>query len=86
MTPTSRLLLCQCLQVCQRVAALVRGGPGELGPSLSSSDAAAALSVPLAIALQHLHTAEVAGVLCRDDGPEGLTFYRNFFVECETPG
>jgi len=74
------------VQVCQRVAALVRAAPGALGPALSSTDAAAALSVPLVIALQHLQTAEAAGVLCRDDGPEGLTFYRNFFVECDTPG
>ena len=77
---------CLPLQVCQRVAALVDAASRELGPGVTSSDAAAALSVPLAIALQHLRTAEAAGVLCRDDGPEGLTFYRNFFVECETPG
>ena len=74
------------MQVCKRVAALVKAAPGDLGPGLSSTEAAAALSVPLAIALQHLRTAEAAGVLCRDDGPEGLTFYRNFFVECEMPG
>ena len=74
------------MQVCQRVAALVKAAPRQLGPGVTSSDVAAALAVPLAIALQHLRTAEMAGVLCRDDGPEGLTFYRNFFVECETPG
>jgi ESCRT-II complex subunit VPS36 len=27
-----------------------------------------------------LLTAELKGFLCRDDGPEGLRFYRNFFL------
>ena len=25
--------------------------------------------------------AEAAGVVCRDDGPQGLCFYRNFFAD-----
>ena len=28
-----------------------------------------------------LLTAELRGVLCRDDGPEGLRFFRNFFLD-----
>ena len=56
-------------------------GKSGLGPGLSASDVAQALQVPLAIAQEHLLLAEGAGVLCRDDGPEGLRFFRNFFVE-----
>ena len=50
-----------------------------LGRPLTSSDVAAALSIPVAIANEHLLAAEAKGVLCRDDGPEGVRFYRNFF-------
>lgn len=71
-------------QVCARVAELVQGE--GLGPALSVSGAAAALRVPLAIAQQHLATAETCGVLCRDDGPEGLRFFRNFFAEVTLTG
>ena len=52
-----------------------------LGPALSAHSTAAALRVPLAIAQAHLATAEAAGMLCRDDGPEGLRYFRNFFAE-----
>ena len=69
------------LQVCTRVAKLV-GGEG-LGPALSVSSTAAALRVPLAIAQEHLLTAEACGRLCRDDGQEGLRFFRNFFAEVD---
>ena len=55
--------------------------PTGLGPPLTASDVAAALSMPLAVAAEHLKTAEAAGVLCRDEGPEGLRFFRNFFME-----
>ena len=53
---------------------------GGLGAGLTPSEASAALQVPLAVAAQHLRTAEAAGVLCRDEGPEGIKWYRNFFV------
>ena len=56
-------------------------GSSGLGKSLTASDVAAALSVPLAIASEHLLAAENHGALCRDDGPEGLRFYRNFFAD-----
>ena len=52
---------------------------------MTASDVAAALSVPLAIASEHLLAAESHGSLCRDDGPEGLRFYRNFFVDESMP-
>lgn len=71
------LILISCLQVCKQLAAMV-SGPG-LGPALTASDVATALKVPVPIAAEHLSTAELAAVLCRDDGPEGLRFYRNFF-------
>ena len=68
--------------MCQRISELVNvGPPEELGPGLTSNDAAAVLKCPLAIALQHLRTAEAAGVLCRDDSAEGITWYRNFFAD-----
>ena len=41
-----------------------------------------ALAISLPVAREHLLTAEIRGVLCRDDGPEGLRFYRNFFMIC----
>ncbi len=74
--PNGRLLV----QVCERVRGMVANQEG-LGPALSASDVAQALQVPLAIAQEHLLLAEGAGVLCRDDGPEGLRFFKNFFVE-----
>ena len=68
-----------CLQVRQRLQELT--GSSGVGKSLTSTDAAAALKVPLAIASEHLLAAESYGTLCRDDGPEGLRFYRNFFAD-----
>ncbi len=67
------------LQVCQRLQELT--GSSGLGRSLTSTDVAAALNVPLAIAMEHLLASESHGTLCRDDGPEGLRFYRNFFAD-----
>lgn len=52
-----------------------------LGPSTSATEIAASLAVPLTIAAQHLATAESKALICRDDGPEGLRFFRNFFEE-----
>lgn len=70
------------MQVCQQLSDLVKEVLlEELGAGLTPSDAAAALQVPLAIAVQHLRTAEAAGVLCRDEGPEGIKWYRNFFAD-----
>ena len=30
-----------------------------------------------------LAAAEARGALCRDDGPQGLRFFRNFFADAE---
>lgn len=73
---------CRTLQVCARIVKLVQDE--GLGPALSVHSAAAALHVPLAIAQAHLATAEASGMLCRDDGPEGLRYFRNFFAEVNT--
>ncbi|KAL0041605.1 hypothetical protein WJX79_009094 [Trebouxia sp. C0005] len=67
-------------QVCARIGQLVAADEG-LGPAVTASDVASALAVPLPIASEHLLTAESRGGLCRDDGPEGLRFFRNFFLD-----
>lgn len=54
-----------------------------LGPALSAADVSAALLLPLTLAKEALLVAESSGVLCRDDGPEGLRFFRNFFCEAQ---
>ena len=73
---------CCCSQVCARIKELVSvdEGPGSL-TALTASDVASALMIPLPIASEHLLTAESRGVLCRDDGPEGLRFFHNFFTD-----
>jgi ESCRT-II complex subunit VPS36 len=53
----------------------------QLGPSVAAADVALALGCSTALAAEHLAAAEARGVVCRDDGPEGLRFYRNFFRE-----
>ncbi|GFR45576.1 hypothetical protein Agub_g6970, partial [Astrephomene gubernaculifera] len=59
-----------------------RPSPLPLGPGLTAGDLALALGgVTVTIAAEHLLTAEARGVVCRDDGPEGLRFYRNFFLQ-----
>ncbi|KAL3160840.1 hypothetical protein ABBQ38_009245 [Trebouxia sp. C0009 RCD-2024] len=70
-------------QVCARIGELVTADEG-LGPAVTASDVASALVIPLPIASEHLLTAENRGVLCRDDGPEGLRFFRNFFTDIAT--
>ena len=83
----SSLLVCDGLaygiQVCHRIGELVAADEG-LGPAVTASDVASALTIPLPIASEHLLTAETRGVLCRDDGPEGLRFFRNFFTDIAT--
>jgi ESCRT-II complex subunit VPS36 len=72
--------------LCRRIGALVApgggGGAGDaLGPALSATAVGMALGLPVALAREALQVAEAAGVLCRDDGPEGLRFFRNFFAD-----
>ena len=54
---------------------------GMLGAAITRTEVAVTLGVPVAIAGEHLRMAEGRGVLCRDDGPEGLRFFRNFFSD-----
>ncbi|KAI8473427.1 MAG: EAP30/Vps36 family-domain-containing protein [Monoraphidium minutum] len=72
--------------LCARIAALLpppggsgSSGSGGLGGPLSASAVGVALGLPVALAREALVVAEAAGALCRDDGPEGLRFFRNFF-------
>jgi len=51
-----------------------------LGPGITRAELAVAFGVPLPIAGEYLTGAEAAGMLCRDDGPDGLRFYKNFFL------
>jgi ESCRT-II complex subunit VPS36 len=77
--------------LCARIGELVRGGGGDaaagaaagLGPALSASAVGVALGLPVTLAREALLVAEASGVVCRDDGPEGLRFFRNFFGEPE---
>lgn len=55
--------------------------PDQLSRALTSLEVASELRVPLTIASEHLLLAERQGILCRDDGPHGLRFYKNFFNE-----
>ncbi|KAJ9531624.1 hypothetical protein QJQ45_021778 [Haematococcus lacustris] len=50
-----------------------------LGPPLTAVDVARELGCATAVAREHLVLAEARGILCRDEGPEGLRFFRNFF-------
>eukprot|EP01023_Acetabularia_acetabulum_P027803 TRINITY_DN26314_c0_g1_i1.p1 TRINITY_DN26314_c0_g1~~TRINITY_DN26314_c0_g1_i1.p1 ORF type:complete len:604 (-),score=72.92 TRINITY_DN26314_c0_g1_i1:256-2016(-) len=51
------------------------------GIPLTASKVAHQMGVPLSIAQEHLFLAEKKLILCRDDGPEGLRFFRNFFMD-----
>jgi ESCRT-II complex subunit VPS36 len=83
-------------QLCKSLAQLLQTTPADegavynaaavvprLGPSLTASAVSAALSLPLTLAKEALLVGEAAGVLCRDDGPEGLRFFRNFYKEAQ---
>eukprot|EP00775_Hariotina_reticulata_P005632 gene5632-5871_t len=82
-------------QLCKNIAQLLQTTPADqgalynaavvplLGPSLTASTVSAVLSLPLTLAREALLVAEAAGVLCRDDGPEGLRFFRNFYKDTQ---
>lgn len=52
--------------------------PG-LGFGLHASDVAVQLGVSVTLAREYLLLAESSQLLCRDEGPAGTRFYRNFF-------
>ncbi len=68
-------------------ASLAADGEGlllaGLGPSITRVEVAVRLALPVPIAGEHLRMAEARGVLCRDDGPEGLRYFRNFFADAD---
>jgi ESCRT-II complex subunit VPS36 len=53
----------------------------NLGRGLSCTQYAVEASVPVAVATEQLLLAERKGFVCRDDGPSGLYFFRNWFAE-----
>lgn len=58
--------------------------PEALQTGVGASEAARTLGVAPALAKEYLLAAENKGFLCRDDGPDGLRFYINFFKEVNT--
>lgn len=69
-------------EVGRKISQLVEDGRKEvvgLGKPITASDIATALGAPISLAQEHLATAEGMGILCRDDGPEGLRYFGNFF-------
>ena len=73
---------------CERVVqALSQEGPGgapaALGRGLRPTQFALEQNIPLAVATEQLLLAERHGMACRDEAPQGLTFYMNFFMQVE---
>ena len=63
-----------------RLTAEAKKALGWKVAGIGASDAAKGIGVPLTLAKEYLLLAENSGVLCRDQGPEGLVFYENFFA------
>eukprot|EP00850_Spirogloea_muscicola_P017839 SM000157S02069 [mRNA] locus=s157:144056:146758:+ [translate_table: standard] len=59
--------------------------PAVLETGINASEAAFALNMAPALAKEELLLAESCGILCRDDGADGLRFYQNFFKTAEMP-
>jgi ESCRT-II complex subunit VPS36 len=67
-------------EVFLRLTMLVSNGEAEkLG--ISAAEAARALGMAPALAREQLLAAEGQGLLCRDDGVDGLRFFSNFFKD-----
>lgn len=74
-------------QVCAQLRAACEREEGK-GPcggygGLTPASVARELAVTLSVAQEQLLLAERRGALCRDDGPDGLRFFRNRFGEFE---
>jgi ESCRT-II complex subunit VPS36 len=54
-----------------------------LGRGVRPAQFAIEAGMPVAVAREQLLLAERVGVVCRDDAPSGLTFYRNFFASVQ---
>ena len=57
------------------------GGPTRWGIGLVATQVARDLRVSVTLAMEHLRTAEAAGLLCRDESVDGTRFYANRFEE-----
>eukprot|EP00850_Spirogloea_muscicola_P003348 SM000013S26517 [mRNA] locus=s13:798735:801432:+ [translate_table: standard] len=71
-------------EVLARISDLV-SQPAVLETGINASEAAFALNMAPALAKEELLLAESCGILCRDDGADGLRFYQNFFKNAEMP-
>lgn len=67
-------------QVLSRIKSLALK-PEALRSGISASDAAIMLGIAPAMAKEHLLTAEIKGLLCRDVSPDGFRFYVNLFQD-----
>eukprot|EP00210_Caulerpa_lentillifera_P004173 g3979.t1 len=67
-------------EICQKIEKWIKTEqPRQLSRSLIASDLVEQFRIPLTIAQEHLLIAEQREVLCRDDSPDGIRFYFNFF-------
>lgn len=68
--------------VGERLVKAAAAGEGEgsgWGDGIVATQVARDLRVSVTLAVEHLGTAEIAGLLCRDDGVEGTRFFVNHF-------
>jgi ESCRT-II complex subunit VPS36 len=74
---------------CDRVlTALNKPGPSgaveaAFGRGLRAAQFALEEQIPLAVATEHMLLAERHGMVCRDECAQGLTFYRNIFMQVQ---
>mmetsp|Transcript_10271 Transcript_10271/g.24499 ORF Transcript_10271/g.24499 Transcript_10271/m.24499 type:complete len:485 (+) Transcript_10271:84-1538(+) len=74
-------------KVSDEILALVQPEEEQegLGLGITEIEAARRLNVSVMVAREHILAAEKRGVLCRDDSPEGLRFFYNFFKDLPAP-
>lgn len=65
--------------VGEKLVKATKEGTGRWGQGIVATQVARDLRVSVTLALEHLGTAEAAGLLCRDEGVEGTRFYANEF-------
>jgi len=67
-------------EIFMRIRTLVKSGEAAI-VGVGASEAARALGMAPALAKEQLLAAESQGLLCRDDGADGLRFFHNFFMD-----
>lgn len=77
-----------CERVVQALSQQVDGDEEDgvaaaLGRGLRPTQFALEQKIPLAVATEQLLLAERHGMACRDESPQGLTFYSNFFMQVD---